>query len=214
MPGFDLNNNPFENLFDEDVRGDGPIANGLMVNGQGIRFAHIQYGQKGPDVGFAQNGQDVSNLWARKGSAVYSLPFNGKSYGAFAGAPTNSGGNAVANINLTLNANGTYTVSRGGAFVGSPGVMESGVWLPNGWSVGECEVMFSTGALGEATAQNGAPSFSNLSTGRGITIAVSVPAASAQFKQEGVTVFCDLRRNGGNASRSYINAQVGASGWL
>lgn len=61
----------FADLFDPDVMGDGPTAPGYMVNGVPLRFAALKYGTKRADVGYAENGIDVSNKWAAKGTAVY-----------------------------------------------------------------------------------------------------------------------------------------------
>lgn len=62
----------FVRLFDPDVIGDGPPAVGYAVGGVPMRFAHIQYGSKGPDVGYAIEGiGDISNLWAAAGTASY-----------------------------------------------------------------------------------------------------------------------------------------------
>lgn len=58
-------------LFDADIVGDGPQAPGYAENGVPLRFAHIQYGSKRADVGYAINGVDVSNLWAGSGTASY-----------------------------------------------------------------------------------------------------------------------------------------------
>ena len=62
-----------EELFDPDLVGDGPVAWGLQDDAAvPLRFAHIKYGTKGPDVGyFTPDDVDVSNLWASKNSAVY-----------------------------------------------------------------------------------------------------------------------------------------------
>ena len=67
------NGKRLEELFDPDLVGDGPIAWGLQDDAAvPLRFAHIKYGSKGPDVGyFTPDDIDVSNLWAAKNSAVY-----------------------------------------------------------------------------------------------------------------------------------------------
>lgn len=62
-----------ETLFDPDVMGDGPTAPFLRrSNGTAIKFAAIEYGSKGPNVGYRDgSGVDVSNLWAAAGTASY-----------------------------------------------------------------------------------------------------------------------------------------------
>ncbi len=61
----------FTELFDPDVIGDGPSAAGYQKAGVPYRFAHIQYGAKGAEVGYSENGIDISNKWAAKGTAGY-----------------------------------------------------------------------------------------------------------------------------------------------
>lgn len=95
---------PFEDLFDPDIIGDGPIAHGCAHNGQPLRFAHIQYGAKRPDVNFRVNNLDVSNLWAAKGTASYvsSGGVPGKVMGSDVGYPS-----AKASVSVTYHSNGT-----------------------------------------------------------------------------------------------------------
>ncbi len=61
----------FSELFDTDVMGDGPSAAGYQKAGVPYRFAHIQHGTKRADVGYSENGADMSNKWAAKGTASY-----------------------------------------------------------------------------------------------------------------------------------------------
>lgn len=116
----------FSELFDPDVMGNGPIAEGYMSNGVPLRFAHIQYGAKRADVGYARNGVDVSNLWAAKGTATYLGP---KAPG-FAPAYQNSRGgihDVAADLTLRIRADGTWGVTKttAGSIQGSP---LSGTW--------------------------------------------------------------------------------------
>ncbi len=69
--GFTINGVDFDALFEPDIKGDGPSAPAFTVNGVALKYAALAYGTKRADVGFQQNGVDVSNLWAQKGSAVY-----------------------------------------------------------------------------------------------------------------------------------------------
>lgn len=66
-------NREFDDLFDPDVIGDGPVASWLRrADGTPLRYAHIRYGQKIADVGRRrEDGLDVTNLWAGKGTTNY-----------------------------------------------------------------------------------------------------------------------------------------------
>lgn len=210
--GYRVNGVDFDDLFDPDVMGNGPAAPGFRANGQPLRYAHIQYGSKGPNVGRRQAGVDISTLWARKGSAVYTLPFNGKSFAANSAAPTNATGTATASITLTLQSDGTYRIDRSGNFGSGQLLLESGVWLPTGQSVADYEVMYSTSSPGEASIGNAAPGFSSLTVSRALSATVTTPAVRGQYKEAAVAFYVDMRR-GGAVSRSILNVGVAAAGW-
>ncbi len=98
----------FALLFDPDVVGDGPSAVGYAVGGVPMKFAHIQYGSKGPDVGYAIEGiGDISNLWAAYGTASYinqdALPELIRDYQQGQNGPVTS------NASFTFNRDGTCT---------------------------------------------------------------------------------------------------------
>ncbi len=66
---------PWHDLFEPDTVGDGPQALAYTDDGVPMRFAHVQYGTRRPDIGFtvriAGVSVDVAALWAAKGTAVY-----------------------------------------------------------------------------------------------------------------------------------------------
>ncbi|MGO1069233.1 hypothetical protein [Lysobacter sp. CA199] len=124
---------PFEDLFDPDIIGDGPIAHRCTHNGQPLRFAHIQYGAKRADVNFRVNNQDVSNLWAAKGTASYVSDggFGGRLRASDVGYPS-----AKATATFYFNADGTtrWTSETNGGQGG-------GVWSRS--QPGEYDILFT-----------------------------------------------------------------------
>lgn len=66
---------PWQQLFDPDVVGDGPQAVAFTDDGVPMRFAHVQYGTRRPDIGYTVRiggvSVDVAALWAAKGTAAY-----------------------------------------------------------------------------------------------------------------------------------------------
>lgn len=91
----------FDSLFDPDVMGDGPTAPGYKVGGVPLKYAKLSYGTKRANVGYAQAGVDVSNLWAAYGTAVYSLPFDGQTYLQIYNIPAGNTGYAGLSFRLT-----------------------------------------------------------------------------------------------------------------
>lgn len=206
----------FDDLFDADVMGNGPAADALRrQGGQPLRYAHLQYGQKRADVGFRLGGQDVSNLWAAKGTATYTLPINGQAFSAHNQSRTNSSGSAVATVTFIIDSNGTYRILQnttgGGNNTGSDPI--SGTWLPAGATVGEYDVQFEAANVGAASISNGAPSYSSCTASRSVAASVSVPAASLDNVYAEVTLIIRLRRSNGAVSTTQIVAKVGAAGW-
>jgi len=214
--GFRFQGVDFDNLFDPDLMGDGPAAAGLRQQGGAqLRYAHIRYGQKRADVGFRVGGQDVSNLWAAKGTATYTLPINGQAFAAHNQSRTNSTGSAVATVTFVIESNGTYrvlqTTTGGGNNTGADPI--TGTWLPAGATVAEYDVQFEAANVGAASISNGAASYAPCSASRSISASVSVPAASLDNVSAEVTLVIRLRRSNGAVSTTQIVAKVGASGW-
>lgn len=220
MSGYFSNNVNFDDLFDSYVQGGQAPACGFTTpDGRDLsaRYAPLSVGQKRADVGFSGlQGYDVSNLWAAKGTASYSLPINGQSYSAHNQARTNSSGTASATVTFILDASGIYRVlsSATGGGQGSNTEVASGSWLPVGAGAGEYDVQFETGGSGVASISNGAPSYANCAATRSVSASVSVAAASADYKADGVSITIRLRRSNGAVSTTRINASVVASGWF
>lgn len=207
----------FDELFDPDVMGNGPTAPGYRANGQALRYAHIQYGSKGPDVGRREGGVDISNKWARKGSAVYALGFNGKGYSATSSAPTDGTQNPTARLSLTINSNGTWQISRTvlGSIGGNGGVtLETGSWLPSGHSAGDYQVQFSGSASGGGSVNNGAATPQSCATSRTFSLEASVAAASADLIDTSISLQCTMTRvSAGTTTNSTCSFNCRALGY-
>lgn len=206
----------FDDLFDPDITGDGPVANSYRrPGGAPLRYAHIQYGARRGDVGRRQGGQDLAALWAAKGTASYSLPINGQWFNASNQARSNSTGPTSATVTLILDSNGTYRVQSNAAGGGnaSSGDVATGTWLASGASAGEYEVQFEVSGSGPASIGNSAPNYANCGTTRTVGATVSVPSASAQYLSQDVGILIRLRRSNGAVSTTQIYFRVSASGW-
>ena len=214
-----VNNVPFEDLFDPDVTGDGPAAPGYRDSlGRPLRFAHIQYGSRGPDTGRRAPGVgDLAALWAAKGTARYALEFDGRGYYAGSQAPTNATGQAEALLQLTLLANGTWTISRSVAnSIGNNGTetLTSGTWLPSGHAATDYQVLYSGAVAGGGLVNNGATQYQTLSLGRSYSLGAKVPAQSSTSMETGVQLLCELRRiSTGQITRSTVGFSCMAMGW-
>ncbi len=214
--GYRFQSMDFDDLFDPDIMGDGPIASTYRrPGGQPLRYAHAKYGARRGDVGRRQGGQDVASLWAAKGTASYSLPINGQAYSAHNQSRTNATGSAVATVTFVLDSAGTYRVlaNTTGGGNNTADTLASGSWLPVGASVGEYDVQFEAANVGAASISNGAPSYASCTTTRTLAASVSVPAASLENKSAEVTLAIRLRRSNGAVSTTQIYAKVGAVGW-
>jgi len=214
--GFRSQGVDFDDLFDADVMGDGPTAGGLRrPGGTALRYAHVRYGQKRADVSYRIGGQDVSNLWAAKGTAAYTLPINGQLFSAHNQSRTNSSGSAVGTVTFVIDSDGRYrilqnTTGGGNNYASDPVI---GTWLPAGATVGQYDVQFEAANVGAASISNGAPSYAPCTSSRSIAASVSVPAASLDNVSAEVTLIIRLRRSNGASSTTQIIARVGASGW-
>lgn len=216
--GYSSSDVDLDELFDPYV--EGPFANdsGLRLGGSDLsrRYAHIQYGSKRGDVGYCVGGTDVSNLWAARGSATYRLPFHGQGYSAGNGAKTNSTGTVSATVSILMSADGSYSIRTGIAGGGNGGnsVVASGQWLPAGASVSEYEIQITGSSPTKASFSTSAPSFVPASAAPSAGVSISVPAQSANYESDSVSISVALRRAGGNAQVSTFSASVSASGWV
>lgn len=208
----------FDDLFDPDVMGDGPTAPGFarQDNGQPLRYAAAQYGQLGPDTGRRIAGVDLKQRWARKGSAVYKLPFDGAVVDASVTALSNSSGTTTALAFLEMNSNGTYRGVRQTSTPGGGGssVAFSGSWLPAGHSAADYEVQFETTTTGTATVTNGATAFASMSATRAVGASVSTPSNSGNLVNGSVAVVVRLRRAGSGGSTTNMTLAVSAAGFV
>lgn len=159
----------FDNLFDPDIVGDGPIATGYAVAGTALRYAALAYGTKRADVGYALGGLDVSNLWAAKGTATYAvtLGFEDQEYLASRESP------ATTTVTLTIKTDGNWAITRN---VGVPNPLGSGVWDSFTGTPSEFEVKFETAVWmdsGGMTYSNGATTYQPLTVNRSVSATVS-----------------------------------------
>ncbi len=103
-----------DDLFDPDVVGDGPSAPGIQSGSVPLKYAAIKYGTKRADVGVANAGSDVSNLWAAKGTASYTLPINGQTFIGAYNIPNQSSGYALIGFRIvTGNTWQVYSIPNG-----------------------------------------------------------------------------------------------------
>lgn len=104
----------FSDLFDADIVGDGPTAPGYKINGVPLQFADIKYGSKRADIGYAESGVDISNKWAAKGTASYTLPINGQTFIVGYNIPNQSSGYALIGFRIvTGNTWQVYSIPNG-----------------------------------------------------------------------------------------------------
>lgn len=204
----------FDDLFDPDIIGDGPVANGYAAKHVGLRYAHVRYGTRRADVGYRIGGQDVASLWAAKGTATYTLPFHGKGFTSGNQAKSNSGGTCSANVRLNLMPDGTYTITKASTGGGndSSSTVDSGRWLPTGQSAAEYEIYITADSIGRASFSTSATGFVSMASAQSATISISVQSASSDYAQAAVDIHCHVRRSG-LVQVSSINAHVSATGW-
>lgn len=189
-----------------------------LSDGSNLRFAARGGATKTSDTGFRDSaGSDLSNLWLPKGAAPPVLGFDGRAYSANAQAPTGGTTAPQAQLTLSLNPAGDWTITRfvQGSVAGNGSTeLASGIWLPSGQSAADYEVQFTIGNSGDGTVTNGAPTFSALTAGRIARLNVSVPAASAEPASGTTSVTCTLRRIGQAASGSSCSLICNATGYL
>lgn len=199
----------FDDLFDPFVQGPTSVATGRRIAGVDLsyRYAHIQYGAKRADVGYRVNGTDLSNLWAAKGTAVYSLPINGREY-------TRSRGRGGASLAFNMLSNGTYSIVND---LGT--VLDSGSWLPAGDAVASYSCKFSQSGFtngldiggGNDTYTNEAPAASALTTSRSFTAGAVATTINTNASNIG-TVTMQLYKSGVLRSTTSISFQLDAAG--
>lgn len=208
----------FDDLFDPDVMGDGPSVGNLRMNGGALRYAALKYGAKRADVGYRQDGIDVSNLWAAKGTAVYVIAgLHGKHLYASDGALTNQP-RVSAQTYVSLSNNGTWSVGGATSRGSFPqNASTSGTWLPNGAAVGDYQVQFvvTAGGTGQQTVSNGAPAYAAVTTPRSVTLSLpSVDAANTDLRTGSADVIINLRRiSTGSVSTTRLSMDIDTLGY-
>jgi len=184
----------FDNVFDPYVQGTKPGTTGYRTS-DGVdlnqRFAPLVFGTAAAATGFRlSSGADVNTLWAAKGTAQYSLGFNGGSYAS-------NNVRATASLTLNMKSDGTWSVVRQQGISGET-LLDSGTWLPSGGNVSDYTVKFvMTGFTsgpdeggGSDDFSNGAPTPASLTTTRSAAAsAVAVTIGNDATNQGTVTAF-------------------------
>jgi hypothetical protein len=205
---------PLTDLFDPDVIGDGPVAANYKVAGVPLRFAHIKYGSKRANVGYAQDNVDVSNLWAAKGTARYALPIDGMTFTAFSSGSVSSG--MLAKVTVSINTSGGFTVVCEGNSAAT--TTQLGDWLPSGQPASGYQVRFtvtqqSQSESGPATFTNSAPSYVTCAANQTVSGSASVGQLSAQAKGGSYTIVIALKKiSTGTVTTTTIFADIDSVG--
>jgi hypothetical protein len=168
-----------DDLFDPDTVGDGPSAAGVKSGGVPLKYAALKYGTKRANVGIANGGTDVSNLWASKGTASYALPIDGQAFAATGQALTGQEGTITATAQFQANADGTFSVTRAGTN-GSNGVLASGTWRTQGGASSDYQIQFTLSAnstSGTGSTGNTAPAYTSLASGQSASVTCTCPAS-------------------------------------
>lgn len=205
----------FDALFEPDIMGNGPAADGYRSNGQPLRYAHVQYGARRGDVGYRVRGQDVASLWAAKGTATYTMPFHGRSYSSHNQARTNARDTCSASVSLAFQPDGNYSIhtSVAGGGHGGSTLVESGRWLTGSTTAGEYEIQILFDDVGAASYGTTAQGFASMAAAQTASVSMSVPSASSEMLSAAVRIRCLVRR-GGLVQESVLEAGVSASGWV
>jgi hypothetical protein len=208
--GIKSNGVDLDDLFEPDVKGDGPAALGVQSGGVPLRYAALKYGSKRANVGIANASSDVSNLWAAKGTASYGLPINGESYSAISNRGTGK-------LVFSLTSAGAYTVVAT-INAGTPTTLATGTWLPSGGSVGDYAVQFSNSITsqvasggGSNTIANGATTQSALTTNRDF-LAQSAASIVTQDAHQSMNLTIRIYMSGSLYSSTQINLTTSGSG--
>ncbi|WP_199098969.1 hypothetical protein [Dyella sp. ASV21] len=202
-----------DDLFDPDVIGDGPTAPFLRrADGSPLRYADARYGTPGDTFGYRDASiADMGPKWAKKGTAMYTLPINGANYSA------NAPRRGTSYLTFTMAADGSYSVQRSGTNVGDA-TLASGRWLPSGDSNASYTVQFEGSQQGVTFGESAGYTFTNgAQTPQSLTANRQIQA-SAWTLQTGTTsdASCDitirLYKNGALRSTTRITFNTSSSG--
>lgn len=212
-----VNSVPLDQIFDPYISGTKAPLTGYTVKISGVAtdlrdlFAPIYLGTSALPTKFKVNNADLNTIFAKKGTAQYSLPIDGQ---VFVANRTTRG---PSSLTFNMLNSGGYTVVRD---VGSGLVtLASGTWLPSGGVVSNYNALFSyvvnsssTIGSGSNSVTNGAATQQNLGTSRAIantSTSILVTDRSAQT----ITVTAKLYTTGGTLlSTTSFQFQVVADG--
>ena len=153
-------------------------STGIAVAGSDLnnRFAPLTYGSSAAATGISSEGADLNTLFAAKGTANYPLPIGGANFIAHSSGVVSP--SMDSNINVQIDANGSYSVTVAGNAAGNT-PSTSGTWLPSGASASNYQVQFvwsqsSQYPSGPATVTNGASSYAACTSNRSIVFDAQV----------------------------------------
>jgi hypothetical protein len=179
-------------------------------------YAPLIYGSSAAATGIQSQGADLNTLFAAKGTAKYSLPINGQTYGA--SENTGASGGASATLTVTLHADGTYDViAFQSKHVPTNTTRASGTWNTFGAPSSGFQVLYTLTTVseeGNAGSGNGASTYTTLNT----DVAASVNATATSPSSGANDITCTLRiqiRNtssGQVVSDSSLTITAGADG--
>lgn len=194
-----------DNIFDPYVAGTTKArAAGLNVAGSDTsnRFANIIYGTAAAATGIQSQSADLNTLYAKKGTATYSLPINGQTYSA--SENTGTSGGASATLTVTLHADGTYdVVAFQSKHVPSSITRASGTWNTFGLPSSSFQVLYTMttdSTEGNAGSANGASTYTTLNT----DVAANVHATANSPSAGSNDITCTLRIQIRNASTGQV----------
>jgi hypothetical protein len=173
---------PLSSIFAAYVSGAKAAATGILENGVDLcnKYAPYVSGTKAAATGIFKNGVDLCNILAKLVTAS-PLGFDGQNY-------SSSGGRGSHTVTLTMNTDGTWTISAPTS--GSP---LSGSWFIFGGALSDYTVRFTmTGFASGPDPDGGSNSFTN-----GATTAVSLTTArSCSCSSTATTIGTDASNGG------------------
>lgn len=199
-----------DSIFDPYIVGTSPGLTGIQSAGTDIhtRYAPLVYGTQAAatgilcKVGGAGSFVDLNTLFAAKGTAKYTLPINGQTYGA--SENTGPSGGASATLTVTLHADGTYDViAFQSKHVPSSVTRASGTWNTFGLPSSSFQVLYTmttTSTEGNAGSGNGATSYTTLNT----DVAANVHASASSPTAGANDITCTLRIQIRNTSSGQV----------
>lgn len=140
--GFITGTKDLDQVFAPYYIGTHPSPTGYNATGWGdiyTRYAPLVYGTQAPATGFITGTQDLNQLFAAYGTAMYALPFNGQTYSS--AAVVNSSGGYSGKVWLTFAATTTtwsiiasYQLTNSSGGISSQASTLASGTFPGGWS--------------------------------------------------------------------------------